>query len=58
MKNKQEALTLLKDLIEVAENVDELHKKQSIENGKAVRAVGDSWMLFHLRVLRDLIEEE
>ena len=58
MKNKEQALSLLEDLIEVSKNADELHKKQSIRDGKAVRAVGESWMLFHLRVLRNLINEE
>jgi len=58
MKNKRQALSLLGDLVQVAEEVDELHKKRAIKDGKAVRAVGDSWMLFHLRVLRDLIKEE
>jgi hypothetical protein len=58
MKSKNEALTLLSDLIGVAEKVDEDHKKKSIREGKAVRAIGDSWMLFHLRVLESLIKEE
>jgi len=58
MKNKQQALALLEDLIEASSNIDELHKKKSIQEGKAVRAVGESWLLFHLRVLRDLINEE
>ena len=58
MKNREQALSLLEDLIEVSKNTDELHKKQSIKDGKAARAVGESWMLFHLRVLRDLIKGE
>jgi hypothetical protein len=58
MKNKRRALNLLEDLIEESSKTDELHKKKSMQEGKAVRAVGESWLLFHLRVLRDLINEE
>jgi len=58
MKNKEEALTLLNNLIDIASIADQEHKRKSIQEGKAVRAVGESIMLYHLKVLHALIEEE
>ena len=58
MKNKEEALTLISNLIHAASLVDEQHKKKSIEEGKGANAVGESWILYHLKVLYNLIDEE
>jgi hypothetical protein len=58
MKNKQGALTIVNNLISIAALADEEHKKKSIQEGKAVRAIGESMMLFHLKVLRDLVDQE
>ena len=57
MKNKDTALNLLGEIIEKAEREDSTHKKKNI-NTNASAAVGESWMLFHLKALRELIEEE
>lgn len=57
MKNK-EALKLLDQLIEFAEIEDHKHKNQAIANHQAEKAVGESWMIHHLRLLKKLLEEE
>ena len=57
MKNKQTALNLLRQIIEKSEQEDLAHKRRHI-NTNASAAVGESWMLFHLKALRELIEEE
>ena len=57
MKNKKIALNLLGEIIERAEEEDLTHKKKNI-NANASATVGESWMLFHLKALKELIEEE
>tara|TARA_Y100000310_G_C20442960_1_gene696980 strand:+ start:34 stop:210 length:177 start_codon:yes stop_codon:yes gene_type:complete len=57
MKNKEEALKLLDQIMEGAKLLDEENKKLAIANGKSARTLGESWLVFHLKVLRDLIEE-
>tara|TARA_R100000005_G_C4911369_1_gene148888 strand:- start:485 stop:661 length:177 start_codon:yes stop_codon:yes gene_type:complete len=57
MKNKK-SLDLLEQIIERAHYDDLLHKKKSIENHEASKAVGESWMLFHLKLLKELLENE
>ena len=58
MKNKKQALTLLSNLIHAASVADKEHKEKSIREGKADRAVGEGWILYHLKVLENLIQEE
>ena len=43
--------------MEGAKLLDEENKKLAIANGKSARTLGESWLVFHLKVLRDLIEE-
>ena len=58
MKNKNKALTLLDSIISEAEIVDEQQKLKAIEDGKGSKAVGQSWLVFHLKNLKKLIDEE
>ncbi len=58
MKHKKEALTLLSNLIHAASVADQKHKEESIREGKAARAVGEGWILYHLKVLENLIQDE
>ena len=58
MKNKKEALTLLSNLLHAASIADKEHKEKSIREGKAARAIGEGWILYHLKVLENLIQEE
>jgi len=45
-------------LIHAASVADKKHKEESIREGKAARAVGEGWILYHLKVLESLIQEE
>tara|TARA_Y100001963_G_C6498070_1_gene316590 strand:- start:322 stop:516 length:195 start_codon:yes stop_codon:yes gene_type:complete len=56
MTNKQAALRLLDDCIEQAKKDDEVHKANAIARNKAEQAVGESFMVHHLKALRGLIE--
>lgn len=58
MKNKHSALELLEQIIEKAEKEDEIQIKKAIEENKLHRTGGDSWMVFHLKVLRSLISSD
>ncbi len=57
MTDKEKAMQLVDQLIENAEAEDQKHKVASIKANKAQRAVGESFSLFHLKVLRDLIKK-
>ena len=57
MKNKKIALELLNQMVEKAEKEDLCHKQKSYEEGRLEQATGESWMLFHLKALKELIEE-
>lgn len=57
MTDKEKAIQLVSQLIENAEVEDQKYKAASIKANKAQRAVGESFNLFHLKVLRDLIEK-
>tara|TARA_Y100000593_G_scaffold78394_1_gene145575 strand:- start:78 stop:287 length:210 start_codon:yes stop_codon:yes gene_type:complete len=54
----KESLKMLNQIIERAKIDDLLYKKQMIENHEASKAVGESWMIFHLKILKGLIEKE
>lgn len=58
MKDKQKALNLLDQIIEMAQQDDKILKAVAIKANKASRSVGESSTVFHLRVLRELIEEK
>ena len=56
MTNKEAALRLLNECIERAKKEDEIHKANALANNKAEQAVGESFMVHHLKALRGLIE--
>lgn len=56
-KKIETALQLTKEMIEIAEKCDKEHKASAIARGKAEEAVGESWELFYLKSLRDLLED-
>ena len=58
MTNKKTALQLINQIIERAEEDDEFHKKNAIKAGKGSQALGESWMVFHLKALKGLIEND
>ena len=55
--DKDRALELTDQLIEKAKEEDERHKSECLSNGKAEQAVGESFMIHHLKVLKDLINK-
>ena len=55
---KQTALNLLDMIIEKAYSEDLNFKKQMVKQHKASKAVGESWMCFHLKALRELLGGE
>ena len=55
MENFKETLTLLDQLIEYAQREDNLNKQQVNKNSDKI---GDSFMLFHLKLLKETIKKE
>ena len=49
-------LNLLNQIIEMAEKDDEQNAIRAINEGKGERAVGESSVVFHLKVLKKLIK--
>ena len=54
-KNKK-ALNLVNQLLEQALLDDEEYKKQMVALHKGSKAVGEGWFVFHLKVLKELLE--
>ena len=52
------AIHLLDEILVEAEYQDKIHKIQSLKNNKASQSIGESWMVFHLKSLRELLELE
>ncbi len=55
--NKQIALDLLDMIIEKAYLEDEDHKKKMIAQHKGSKAIGTSWMCFHLETLKNVLKK-
>ena len=56
MNNEKKTLELVGQIIEKAEQEDLAYKARVINSNKASQAVGESWMVFHLKALKELIE--
>lgn len=56
-KIKDNCKALLNDIILTAKEEDEAHKIAAIKAGKGSQAIGESWMVFHLKALRDNLDE-
>ena len=48
-------LELLDQIIDFAEQADLRHKRESIAKNNASQSVGESWFVFNLKNLRELI---
>ena len=57
MRNKEKILDLLDQILDEAKRQDEIDKLEAIKNHKGERAVGESWLVHHLKNLRELIDE-
>tara|TARA_Y100000310_G_C19954883_1_gene478528 strand:+ start:150 stop:335 length:186 start_codon:yes stop_codon:yes gene_type:complete len=61
MHNKEKiekAICLVDEMISLAAEQDKKHKVNAIARNKAEEAVGESWELFYLKNLRDLLADE
>lgn len=56
-KTKENCKSLLNDIILTAQEQDEAHKIAALKAGKGSQAIGESWMVFHLKALRDNLDE-
>jgi len=54
-KTVETSLSLLDQIIEKAEQEDAAHKAMAIKNNNASQAAGESWMIFHLKALKELL---
>lgn len=54
--NKENALTLLDELIRLAETEDDRYKVEMLARGKGERTLGQSFWVWHLRILKDEID--
>ena len=52
------AKNLLDQIIEEAEHEDNRHKIRAIKDANGEQAIGQSWMIYHLNVLKKLLNEE
>jgi hypothetical protein len=55
MTKQERQIYLLDQIIEEVERQDVAWKRQMMANHKANRTIGESWTLFHLKSLRELI---
>lgn len=55
-KRDERALRLVDYLISEAEKIDKIHCRNAIKNHKASEAIGESSLVFHLKVLKELLE--
>jgi hypothetical protein len=54
---KKDSLRLLDQIIEVATEEDRRHKEKAFLRAKASQSIGESWMCFHLKMLKELLEK-
>jgi hypothetical protein len=58
MRSKVEnAILLAEDILQAAKVKDQEWKKEMIAKGKGKQAVGESFFVFHLKTLKNLLEE-
>ena len=56
MKETNQAINLLDQIIEKAREDDATHKKKNLQS-KGSQTVGDDWYVFHLELLRGMLAE-
>ena len=57
MKNKQKAIALLDQILEMAISDDAVHGMRN-RKSKASTTIGESWYVFHLKLLKQLLEKD
>ena len=51
------ALNMVVEMLDLAKAQDARHCKEAIARGKGEEAIGESWEIFHLKNLKNLLEE-
>ena len=51
------ATEMVNEMLQLARAQDEQHKVNAIANNNAEQAIGESWEIFHLKALKELLEE-
>lgn len=54
----EKTLILLDQIIEAAERDEALITKHNLDKNKAGRTIGEGFVVFHLKVLKELIKEK
>jgi hypothetical protein len=54
---RKESLTLLNQLIEHATILDGKSKNEAIRGHNGEKAIGESWLLYHLKLLKESLKE-
>jgi len=57
-KKRAQALQLVSQMLEIALEEDQNHKAAAIQNHKGSQAIGESFWVFHLKALKNLLSEE
>ena len=57
MNKIDKALSLTNQLLEAAVEQDRHHRQRAIYESKGSQAIGNSFMVFHLTKLKELLEE-
>ena len=55
---KKQSLVLLEQIIEKAIEEDKKNKKKSFAEKEYGKSVGEDWMVFHLKILKELLTTE
>ena len=54
----EKALSLVNELLAMAESKDEKHKQEALDRGQYEEAIGESYDVFYLRLLKGLLDGE
>lgn len=54
----EKAIGLIDEMLLVVKEKDEEHKKQAVRAGQGERAVGESWEVFYLNMLSEILKGE
>ena len=57
-KKHAQALQLVSQMLDIALEEDQNPKAMAIQNHKGSPAIGESFWVFHLKALKDLLSEE
>lgn len=58
MKNREKAIELTQQILDEAIRQDVKFKREMLANHQAEKALGESWMVFHLKALKELLQIE